>query len=101
MSKSNENINFTISDSISATNSEYSYTKEYLRGSIKMEKILALKEVIKKDNNVRDNVPLTSLAWNLCKENDYDLNNAIKSYENDKVGFMKKYQEKVSNRKKL
>jgi hypothetical protein len=91
MSKSNENINFTIS--------EYSYTKEYLRGSSKMEKILALKEVIKKDN-IKDCISLTSLAWNLCNENDYDLNRAIKSYENDKVSFLKNFEQKVLSIKK-
>ncbi len=112
MSKSNENITITISGSISATkiqqitrilnNREYDYAMEKRQASgTKFKVVLALKEVIKKDNNkIKDNIPLTRLAWALCKENDYDLNGSIKSYKNDKVGFAKKYEEKVTIIKK-
>jgi hypothetical protein len=67
----------------------------------KFKVVLDLKDIIKKDNNkIKDGIPLTKLAWTLCKEEDYDLARAIKSYKNDKIGFMKKYEEVMSMRKK-
>lgn len=65
----------------------------------KFKDVLALKEFIKKDN-IKDGIPLTSLAWALYKENDNDLKKAKDAYTGDKTGFAKKYEKKVAERAK-
>jgi hypothetical protein len=116
MSQHNENttITITISGSISASKikqiKQILDTKETKKSShddlprgtpTKFGTVLALKEVITKDNNkIKDGIPLTSLAWALYKENNNDLKKAINDYIRNKVGFAKKYEEKVANRVK-
>jgi hypothetical protein len=59
--------------------------------------VLELKEHIKKDH-IRDGIPLTILVWALCKEANYNLHEAKKSYNDDKNGFAKKYEKLVNDR---
>jgi len=116
MSQHNENttITITISGSISASKikqiKQILDTKETKKSShddlprgtpTKIGTVLDLKRFITKDNNkIKDNIPLTKLAWALGKENDYDLKKSINAYTRDKVGFTKKYEEKIANRVK-
>ena len=65
----------------------------------KFKDVLSLKEFIKKDD-VKDGIPLTSLAWELYKNADNNLEKAMKAYKDDKSGFMKKYEAKVASMKK-
>ena len=65
----------------------------------KFKDVLDLKEFIKKDD-IKDGIPLTSLAWGLYKENNNDLKKAKDAYAGDKAGFAKKYEKKVAERKK-
>ena len=65
----------------------------------KFKDVLSLKEHIKKDD-VKDGIPLTTLAWGLYKGANNDLSGAKKAYNDDKSGFMKKYEKLVADRKK-